>query len=99
MDVFHAGTYNVHYISPTLDEVDYFISKGANIIRLPFRWERLQPALFQAFNFAYLSRIKVFVDYVTATGCIVLLDTHNYARYLGHVIGGSGLHLESLGSL
>src|SRR5688572_819873 len=36
------GVYNTHYTYPRSNEVDYFIGKGMNTFRLPFRWERLQ---------------------------------------------------------
>ncbi len=36
------GTYGTHYTYPTHAEVDYFAAKGMDIIRLPFRWERVQ---------------------------------------------------------
>jgi len=36
------GEYGTDYIYPIKDEVDYFTSKGMNIFRLPFLWERLQ---------------------------------------------------------
>ena len=36
------GTYGTQYTYPTTAEVDYYKGKGMNMIRLPFRWERLQ---------------------------------------------------------
>src|SRR5262245_20886061 len=36
------GTYNTHYTYPTQQEVDYYVEKGMNTFRIPFRWERLQ---------------------------------------------------------
>ena len=36
------GTFFVDYRYPSSQEVDYFIGKGMNTFRLPFRWERLQ---------------------------------------------------------
>ena len=36
------GTYDVHYTYPTPQEVDYYVGKGVNAFRIPFRWERLQ---------------------------------------------------------
>lgn len=37
------GTYNTDYTYPTADELDYYKSKGLNLIRMPFSWERIQP--------------------------------------------------------
>jgi endoglucanase len=36
------GTYGTHYTYPTAAEANYFIGKGMNTFRVPFRWERLQ---------------------------------------------------------
>jgi endoglucanase len=83
------GTYGTDYIYPNQSEVDYFKSKGMNVIRLPFQWENLQPSLNGAFNTAELNRLKTFVNQTTAKGVSVVLDPHNYARYNGDVIGSS----------
>ena len=81
------GTFGTAYIYPNQDEVDYFASKRMNIVRLPFRWERLQKSLNDDFDSAELNRLKSFVDTTTEKGVFVLLDPHNYARYHGNVIG------------
>ena len=39
------GTPGVDYAWPTADEYQYFQSKRFTIVRLPFKWERLYPAL------------------------------------------------------
>ncbi len=75
------GIYDTDYIYPTSAEVDYYISKGMNTFRLPFRWERLQQALFAAFDAAELNRMDTFVDYATAKGASVIIDPHNFQRY------------------
>jgi endoglucanase len=84
------GTFG-NYIYPEVNSVDYFKNKGMNLVRLPFRWERLQPALNQSFDTAELSRLQNFVDGTTAKGVSVLLDPHNYAHYRGNVIGQNGI--------
>ncbi len=81
------GTYNVDYTYPTNAEVDYFMGKGMNIFRLPFRWERLQHQQLDKFDADEVARINDFVSYATNKGAMVLLDPHNYARYYGSVIG------------
>lgn len=80
-------TYNQHYTYPTRAAVDYFVDKGMNVFRLPFRWERLQHTANAEFNSAELSRIKNFVDYATSKNAFVILDPHNYSRYYGNLIG------------
>jgi len=81
------GTEGKDYIVPTNSEVDYFTSKGMNVFRLPFLWERLQPSLNGNFDQNYFNYIDKFVNYATGKGASVLLDVHNYARYRGQVIG------------
>jgi len=75
------GTYGSDYKYPNQTEVDYFRSKGMNIFRLPFRWERLQTSANAALNSAELGRITTFVNATTAKGAYVILDPHNFARY------------------
>ena len=77
------GIYNTHYTYPTAAEVDYYVGKGMNTFRLPFRWERLQQSQNAAFNAAELDRMDTFVNYATSQGAHVVLDPHNYARYFG----------------
>jgi endoglucanase len=81
------GVYDRDYTYPTHAEVDYFVSRKLNLIRLPFRWERLQPVLGADFDPDELARLQGFVDYATQRGASVLIDPHNYARYYGSVIG------------
>lgn len=75
------GSYGTHYTYPTQAEVDYFLSKGMNVVRLPLRWERLQQATNAAFNAAELNRLHSFVSAATAKGMCVIIEPHNFARY------------------
>ncbi|MEE9428793.1 MAG: glycoside hydrolase family 5 protein [Paracoccaceae bacterium] len=84
------GKFGVQYTYPNADEVDYFMSKGMNVFRLPFLWERLQPNLFADLDEAELARIRAFVDDATGKGARVILDVHNYARYFGDIVGVDG---------
>ncbi|MDB4945706.1 MAG: hypothetical protein JWP97_5240 [Labilithrix sp.] len=77
------------YGVPTHAEVDYFVGKGMRFIRLPFLWERVQPALDGPLDAAYLGHITDLVTYITSKGAYALLDPHNYARYNGVVIGSA----------
>lgn len=82
------GVYMVDYTFPRTSSIDYMISSGMNIIRLPFLWERIQPQLGGSFDPTYLGYITTTVNYITVTkGAYVLLDVHNYARYNNVPIG------------
>jgi endoglucanase len=91
------GVYNTHYTYPTAAEVDYYVGKGMNTFRLPFRWERLQQSQNAAFNAAELARMNAFVNYATGKGANVVLDPHNYARYFGNVVGTAALPNAAFG--
>lgn len=91
------GGYGNQYVYPSEPEsgqhreMDYHWSKGVRIIRVPFKWERVQPELFGPLygdsSGAWtgrqdMRRIDELVDYWTNTlGGIVLLDCHNYMSY------------------
>ncbi len=85
------GNFGQHYIYPNAGEVDYFMSRGMNSFRLPFRWERLQRSLGASLNSTELGRMRDFVDYATDQGAHVMLDPHNFARYHGTRIGDAGV--------
>ncbi len=77
----NPGVYNTDYTYPTDAEIRYYVGKGMNTFRLPFRWERLQNSQNAALNATELSRMDAFVSDATAKGAYVLLDPHNYERY------------------
>lgn len=89
------GTFNKTYTYPKTSEVDYFVSKGMNVFRLPFKWERLQGEAEGDFVAAELARIKSFVTYATASNAYTILDPHNYARYYSVVIGSENLPISA----
>lgn len=69
------------YVYPNSTELAYIASRGANVIRLPFRWERLQREAKGPLDAAELKLIQTTVDTAKAQGLCVLLDVHNYAKY------------------
>jgi endoglucanase len=75
-----GGTYGYDYIYPNANEMNYYNAKGQNLIRLPFKWERLQPTMNAALNSAELGRIQTVVNLAAARGMKVILDMHNYDR-------------------
>ncbi|MBL0728917.1 glycoside hydrolase family 5 protein [Piscinibacter sp. HJYY11] len=91
------GRYGYEYFYPSTAAVDYFQSKGMNLIRLPFLWERVQPTLYQPLNQTELQRLVSFVNSTTAKGITVLIDPHNYGRYRQQVIGSTGVPHNAFG--
>lgn len=74
------GVYGTHYTYPTAAEFDYYHGKGLDLIRLPFKWERVQGTLGGGLDPAELARLDTVVGYAAARGMKVVLDMHNYAR-------------------
>jgi len=86
-----GGEFSGSAMFPNTSSVDYFFSKGMNIIRLPFLWERVQPSLNGTLDPTEMGIITNLVNYITIThGGFVILDPHNYARYNNEVIGQAG---------
>ncbi len=81
------GTYNKDYTYPGAKQFDYCQAKGLKVIRLPFKWERIQPGLNQPLAEAELARLDGVVALARERDLKLLLDMHNYARYNGKVIG------------
>jgi endoglucanase len=77
----NLGAYGSQYSYPTAAEVDYYISKGVNSFRLPFRWERLQPTQNGPLDATEFARLDSFVSYATSKGAYVAIEPHNFARY------------------
>ncbi|WP_309383843.1 glycoside hydrolase family 5 protein [Cerasicoccus frondis] len=68
------------------DEWDYYHSKNLDLIRIPFKWERIQPTLYGTVDFTDLDTV---VALAHARGMKVVLDMHNYARRDGYIIGST----------
>lgn len=91
-----GSAYGYKYIYPNQKEVDYYLAKGMNVVRMPFRWERVQPVIGGDLSDVELARIDAFVAPATAAGMRVILDPHNYARYGGQLIGSAAVPTTAL---
>ncbi len=103
-DVYATGTtfgaYGAEYVYPSQPEMadpnkhremDYHWGKGVRIIRVPFKWQRVQPVLFGPLygdggtgswtGRQDMRRIDELVAYWTGLGGIAMLDCHNYMGY------------------
>ncbi len=87
------GTSGTDYFWPTNSDFDYFSGKGLKLIRLPFKWERIQPTMNAALNTAELNRLIAAIDYAQTKGMYVVVDMHNYGRrninWTDYVIGSN----------
>lgn len=75
------GRYGHDYAYPTRETITALAAAGISAIRLPFRWERLQPVLNAPLDADELARLDATIRLAKAAGVITILDLHNYAYY------------------
>jgi endoglucanase len=85
------GTFGTHYTYPTPAGLDYYRAKNRTLIRLPFKWERMQHAPNAPLDQGELSRLRGVLRAAHERGMHIILDVHNYGRYTfnGEEKGGS----------
>jgi len=86
----------IDYVYPGAGDVAYFSALGFNCFRIPFRWERLQPALASDLDAAELRHLTFLVGEVTRRGHTAILDPHNFARR--RIIADNWAHEHLIGS-
>ncbi len=87
------------YIFPSKQDIKAYADFGFQLIRLPFKWERLQPKLNNAFEKNYLGYIEDVVSEANKYGVVVVLDVHNYGMYRKEKIGSSNVPTSSFEDL
>ncbi len=80
------GRYKIHYIYPGEADFKRYANMGLKLVRLPFRWERIQPKLNQDLSGAELTRLLATLDHAKKHDIQIILDMHNYYRYYGKLI-------------
>jgi endoglucanase len=83
------------YAYPSAANVTYFHKLGMSAVRLPFRWERLQPQLMAPLDEAELNRLDESVSTIEAAGMVAILDLHNFGHYNEMKIGARDLPVEA----
>ncbi|OCX19162.1 cellulase [Stutzerimonas xanthomarina] len=89
------GRYQIHYIYPGEADFKRYADLGMKLVRLPFRWERLQPKLNTELNAAELSRLMATLDHARKHDVQVILDMHNYYRYYGKLIASGDVPISA----
>jgi endoglucanase len=76
-----GGTINKEYTYNNEATFKYFGEKGFNVLRVPIKWERIQPKLNGPLDPENLKHLKQNVEWAKKYGSTVLIDLHNYCRY------------------
>jgi endoglucanase len=93
------GQFGKHYTYPSSIDIAQQAALGFNVIRLPFRWERLQPDMGGPFDTSEWDRLSATVRAISRAGMRAIVDPHNYAhRHIRrdgfsakHVIGSAAV--------
>ncbi|MDR3450300.1 MAG: glycoside hydrolase family 5 protein [Alphaproteobacteria bacterium] len=93
------GIAGKNYIWPTAADIDAYAAIGANIVRMPFLWERMQPVLGQPLDANELARLDAVVAAAASRGVTILLDVHNYGGYRGENIGSEDVPVAAFADL
>ncbi|WP_242154370.1 glycoside hydrolase family 5 protein [Sphingomonas sp. BAUL-RG-20F-R05-02] len=91
------------YVYPTNAEIDYFYANGFRLLRIPFRWERLQPNLYGPLSATDRAALKAATNYATSKGMTVVLDMHDFAARratpdanVSTLVGANGISEKAL---
>jgi endoglucanase len=92
-----GGKLYYNYIIPGAEYYEHWAQDvGSNIVRIPFKWERLQPESGGELNADYLNLLLKSVEYAKANGMTAILDMHNYGSYFGQKIGSGNVDAKDL---
>jgi aryl-phospho-beta-D-glucosidase BglC (GH1 family) len=80
----NRGTYDQSYHYESQASLDYLASRGVELVRLPFRWERIQPTLGGALDATEVARLKAAIDRARDAGLEVIPTVMNYGAYWLH---------------
>lgn len=75
------GEIGTDYFYEPSESFDYLATRGVSTIRLPFRWERIQPTLGGELNQTEVAQIIRMLDAAQQNEQKVILDLHNYGEY------------------
>lgn len=82
----NPGTEGTDYFYPLASDFTFLANHGVTLVRLPIRWERIQPTLLGALDATELGRLTTTLNNAHAAGIGVIVDLHNFA---GYVVGAS----------
>lgn len=77
---------NAMYTDGSYKGYQYFHSKGLTMIRIPFKWERLQPTLQGNLDPEQLNNYTNMITQAAKAGENVIIEPHNFAHYNGNAL-------------
>lgn len=89
------GKYTIHYIYPGEADFKRYANLNMKLVRLPFRWERIQPKLNTDLNSAEVTRLMTALDHAKKHNIQVILDMHNYYRYYDKLIASKDVPITA----
>ena len=76
-----VGVLDQTYHYDSAETFTYLAAHGMQVVRLPFRWERIQRTPYGELDAAELDRMKTMVRAANSAGLRVVLDMHNFGAY------------------
>lgn len=92
------GRYGTDYHYPDAEEARPFLDAGMNAVRLPIRWERIQPVLSGPLDPAEMARLDNSLAALAAFS-LIIIDLHDYGSYAGQRVDRLDRGLESFAAL
>lgn len=93
------GKEGTHYGWPNEECMEYWHLAGIRLVRLPFKWERLQPKLLGDLDPAYAAGLARTVKLLEDRNMLVFLDIHNYGKFYGQPIGSEDVPVAAFADL
>jgi len=85
------GKQGTNYLWPTPAEINQYGDAGFNTIRVPFRWERMQPTLNESLNETEAGYLDSIIDTAKKRNITIIIDPHNYGSYKNSLIGSENV--------
>lgn len=77
----NRGGLGVNYFAEPAESIAFLADQGVKMIRLPVRWERIQPVLYGPLDEPYSNEVSALLKACESYGIDVILDLHNYGKY------------------
>jgi hypothetical protein len=77
----NPGRYNIAYHYDRRATFDYLAGRGIDLVKIPFRWERIQRRPGAALWQDEVRRLRAAVKRADAAGLAAIIDMHNFGAY------------------